>query len=317
MMAFKTIKGRFTVWVVLFLALVFGLTSLAIHGWIKKETKELIQQQQFSMVSSIASGLDDKLNSAHEALIGIAGAIPQDNLGNSDKAQAWLNSRVGTKSLFNNGLFLFTPQGRILVECPQLPGRRGMDISFREYFKKTVESGKPYISTPYANSKNGHPTIMMTAPIFGADGHLLGIMGGAMDLLVPNGFFQSLTQTKLGKTGYLYLFSKDRINVAHHDPSRTMKVDVLPGMNLLFDKAIDGFEGSGETVNSKGVHAIVSFKHLKTTDWILAAHQPAAEVYGPVYRFRWVYLAVMIGVMLTAIAGIWWLAGSVTSDSAT
>jgi signal transduction histidine kinase len=311
-MNFKTIKARFTLWVVLYLSLVFGLTSLAIYGWIKKETRELIQQQQFSMVSSIASGLDDKLRSAHDALIGIAGAMPPDNFKNSDKAQAWLNSRAGTKSLFSNGLFLFTPQGRVLVECPQLPGRRGLDLSYREYFKKTVESGKPYISTPYASSKNGHPSIMMTAPIFAVDGHLLGIMGGAMDLLVPNGFFNTLTQTKLGKTGYLYLFSKERINVAHHDPSRTMKVDVLPGMNLLFDRAIEGFEGSGETVNSKGVRAIVSYKHLKTTNWILAAHQPVAEVYGPVYRFRRVYLAVMVCVMLTAMAGIWWLAGTVT-----
>ena len=311
-MNFKTLKTRFVVSVVLFLGLVLGITAIGAYFYFKQQTTRLIQQQQFTIVSSVAAGLDDKLTSAHATLIGAAGHVSQDLLKNPEKAQIWLNSRIGTKRLFAGGLFLFSPQGQLLAEYPQLPGRRGKDFSFREYYKKTVATGKPCISNPYPSSKNGRPSIMMTAPIFTADGQLIGIMGGAMDLLIKDNIFYTLAQTRLGKTGYLYLFSKDRINVVHHDPTRTMKQDVLPGMNLLFDQAIEGFEGSGETVNSKGVRAIVSFKHLKTANWILAAHMPVAEAYLPVQRFRSAYLGGIVLVLLAATAGAWWLARSIT-----
>jgi len=312
-MNLSTIKNRLVVSVALFLGLALGLTAIATYLYFKQQTTRLIQQQQFTIASSIAAGLDDKLTSAHTTLIEATGHLSPELLKDPKKAQAWLNNRIAMKSLFGSGLFLFTPHGHLLVENPQLPGRRGMDFSFREYYQKTVATGKPYISNPYPSTKHGHPTIMMTAPIFAADGHLIGILGGTIDLLAKDTIFQTITQTTLGKTGYLYLFSKDRINVFHHDPSRTMKKDVLPGMNLLFDKAIEGFEGSGETVNSKGVRAITSFKHLRTTDWILAAHLPVAEAYQPVRQFRTTFLAGIVLVMLVAIAGTWLLAGSITA----
>jgi PAS domain S-box-containing protein len=312
-MNLSTIKNRLVVSVALFLGLALGLTAIATYLYFKQQTTRLIQQQQFTIASSIAAGLDDKLTSAHTTLIKATGHLSPELLKDPKKAQAWLNNRIAMKSLFGSGLFLFTPHGHLLVENPQLPGRRGMDFSFREYYQKTVATGKPYISNPYPSTKHGHPTIMMTAPIFAADGHLIGILGGTIDLLAKDTIFQTITQTTLGKTGYLYLFSKDRINVFHHDPARTMKKDVLPGMNLLFDKAIEGFEGSGETVNSKGVRAITSFKHLRTTDWILAAHLPVAEAYQPVRQFRTTFLAGIVLVMLVAIAGTWLLAGSITA----
>ncbi|MCE1226671.1 MAG: ATP-binding protein [Geobacteraceae bacterium] len=312
-MKFKTIRTRFVVWVTLFLLVVFGITAFATYFYFKQQTSRLFQQQQFAMTSAIAAGLDDKLGSAQNTLVNVASLITPALMKDPDRAQAWLNNRTGTKGIFENGLFLFTPQGKLLVENPQLPGRRGKDFSFREYYQRTIASGAPYISGPYPSSKNGRPAIMITAPVFGRDGHLIAIMGGAIDLLSENSFFHIIRTLQLGKTGYLYLFSKDRVNVVHHDPSRTMKVDVLPGMNRLFDKALDGFEGSGETVNSKGVRAIVAFKHLKKTNWILAAHLPVAEAYSSVQQYRNIFLLGITLVLLLAISGIWWLAGTITA----
>lgn len=312
-MRLATIRSRFVVSVLAFLLPVLSLTAFATYVWFKQQNTELIQKEQFVMLSSLAQGLDDKLQTAHHALIELSAIVPPEILKNQDLAQAWLNNRVGTKSIFASGMFLLTPQGHIWVENPRIPGRRGKDLSFREYYRQTVATGRPYISNPYPSSKHGRPTIMMTAPLFSADGHLVGILSGAMDLLVEETFFHSLTRIKLGKSGYYYLFAKDRTMIAHPDQSRIMQKDVLPGMNRLFDRAIEGFEGSGETINSRGVATIASFKHLKTKDWILAANTPLTEALEPVQRFRNVYLVGMLLVMLAATGGIWWLAGSVTS----
>lgn len=127
-----------------------------------------------------------------------------------EQARQWLDTRHALKTFFTSGLFLFTPQGRLIVESPQLSNRRGLDFSFREYYRQTVATGKPYISNSYPSSKHNRPSIMMTVPVTGPDGQLIAIMGGVMELSGANTFFQTLTETRLGKTGYLYLFAQDR-----------------------------------------------------------------------------------------------------------
>jgi PAS domain S-box-containing protein len=309
-----TIKTRFVLYVTLFLLVVFSLTAFATYAWFKRQTAELIQRQQFTLLENTAHSLDDKLKQSHNTLIWAADMMPHALINKPEQAQQWLDTRYDLKTLFASGLFLFTPQGKILVESPQLPNRRGLDLSFREYNQQTVATGKPYISNPYPSSKHNRPTIMMTTPIYGTDGRLIAILGGAMDLLGADTLFQALTATKMGKTGYLYLFAKDRTMIAHPDKTRIMKRDVPPGANKLFDRALEGFEGGGETVNSRGLHVIASFKRLQVKDWILAANLPVAEAYAPVRHFAKVFFGGMLLVLLLAAAGIWWLAGSVTSS---
>ena len=307
-----SINQRLVAGVALFLVLVLGFSASATYWYFKKQTRELIMAQQFATLSSVAEGLDDKLTSAHNALIGVAGVLPQRVLNDPEAAQAWLNDRTGIRSIFASGLLLFTPDGHLLVENPRLPGRRGKDFSFREYYLQTVQTGKPVISNAYPSSKHGRPTIMMTAPVFNAEKRLVAILGGAMDLLAQDSFFYALTKAKMGKTGYYFLYAPDRTMIIHPDHSRIMKQDVLPGMNRLFDQALAGFEGSGETVNSRGLKAVSSFKRLKTNGWILAVNLPIDEAYQPVKRFRLVYLGGMVLVVLAGLVGTLWLGRTIT-----
>jgi len=311
-MALSSIKKRILFSVVFFLGLVFSITAIGTYAYFRHETTHLIHEQQFALLSGVATGLDDKLSTAHNALITAATSIPQDLLNSPEKAQAWLDNRLGLKGIFASGRFLFTPEGRLLVESPQLPKRRGHDFSSREYYKTTVSTGKPYISLPYPSSKHGRPAIMMTAPIYASDGRLRAIMGGTLDLLSERNFFSELPRIKIGKTGYLYLTGPERTMIIHPDPGRIMKQAAPPGANRYYDKALEGFEGSGETVNSRGLHVIASFKRLQTTNWILASNYPVVEAYQPIARFRMIYLAGICIALLGGAAGAWWLAARIT-----
>jgi len=309
----NSIKRRLIVGVALFLLLVLAITAIATYLYFKQQIRDQAMLQQFASLSRVANALDDKLASAHRALVGVAQVLPHGALDDPDAAQAWLDNRTGVRSFFNNGLFIFRPDGRLLVENPQLPERRGIDFSFREYFQLTVQTGKPYISKPYASSKHGHPTVMVTAPVFDEHQRLVAILGGAIDLLAEDSLFSDLTRAKYGRSGYFFLYSQDRTLILHPDPARIMKQDVPLGANRLFDQALEGWEGSGETVNSRGLHAISSFKRLKTNNWILAINLPAVEAYEPVSRFRLFYLGGMALVLLAGIACIWWLGRTITT----
>jgi len=75
----------------------------------------------------------------------------------------------------------------------------------------------------------------------------------------------------------------------------------------LYDKALVGFEGSEETVSSYGIKQLASFKHLRSTDWILAATYPIAEAYAPLYTARRYLIAVTAAGVATMLAMVWLL----------
>jgi diguanylate cyclase (GGDEF)-like protein len=90
--------------------------------------------------------------------------------------------------------------------------------------------------------------------------------------------------------------------IMHPERSRIMGLVAAPGANKLLDRALTGFEGADENVNSRGLRALTSFKRLQTTDWIIAANFPLAEVYEPVYRVqKYLVAAVVICAFFTVL----------------
>ena len=100
---------------------------------------------------------------------------------------------------FDRYLFLFTPAGKIFVESPDAPGRRGLDLPFREYMINTLKTNKPYISDPFVSSlPDKHPVIAFTVPLFDGKGKIKGILAGGIDLMRDN-FLGRIGTVKIGE----------------------------------------------------------------------------------------------------------------------
>lgn len=298
-MIFKSIRNRLIFHIGFFVTLLLLTIAISVYAYFRHTTKELIFSQQFSMVSLMANGLDDKIESSHGALIALSKVVPVASLNNRDNIQKWLNDRVGTRSIFNHGLFLLDMNGDLLVYTSDF--KHDNSNYFRMIFAQSRAKEWKLVSTPVICSANQHQTVLMTAPVFGSDGSVNGILCGAIDLLGNDSLFQDIIQTRQAFSGYMYLFSKDRTMVVHKDTSRIGKKDVPIGSNRLFDMAIAGFEGSDENFNSLGVHFLTSVKRLKYTDWILAANYPYDEAMLPIARFR---NAFILGMLVALLAGI-------------
>ena len=304
-MKFRTIRYKLVLVISLFILALMALIAVGTYAFFRISTQKLISDQQFSMISVLADNLDNSITTAHTALIKAATTATPDITANPEVAQAWLKIHAGTNSIFLGGTSLLLPDGKILAEEPLIPGRRGDDRSYREYFQKTVASGKPQISNPFITSRDGRPTIMMTVPIFDVTGRLILILGGALDLLTENTMLHSLTAQKVGRNGYFYLFTQNRTIIMHPDHSRIMTQDANMGANKLFDRVMEGLEGTGETTNPAGQHFLTSFKRLHTTNWILAANYPVAEAHQPINIFKNYFLAAVLAALLAAIALVW------------
>ena len=312
-MSFVSLKTKMSVAVSLLMTAVLLLLAISSIWYFERQFKETISSQQFTLVSVLAEEIDKKIQNAQEGLVAVAGKATPDLVRDSRKAQAFLDERAGTRAVFDSGLFIFSPSGILIAASPPEPHLQGRDYTFRDYIKKTLATGRPQISAPfYSTQALHHPIIMFTAPFYDAKGKLAGILGGAIDLLKDN-FLGKLATIKIGEHGYLFLYSTDRTMIIHPDRTRILRKDVPLGVNKLFDRAIEGFEGTDNTVNSRGLHAVSSFKHLNTTNWILGANFPQAEVYAPINRAKWYLLVALVVTLLLSYGIVWWVMGRLTA----
>jgi PAS domain S-box-containing protein len=300
-----TLKTKITLVVSLLVTGLLTLMALFTLNFFERELRTSISAQQFTMISAMGDEIDRKLRTAQTSLQAAADKFPLQAISNPALAQKFLDDRYALAALFDNALFIFSSDGKLIAESPFLEGRRGRDFSFRDYFKQTVATRKPHISTPYISSRKPHPAIMLTVPVFDAKGELKAIVAGSFDLLGKN-FLEELGDVKIGKTGYLYLFDTNRTMIIHPDRTRILKQDVPVGVNKLFDQAIAGFEGAGPTVTSRGQHMLSAFKRLNTTNWILASNYPEAEAYAPIEKGKR-YLMAGLGAILCFSVVIVWL----------
>lgn len=252
---------------------------------------------------AISRFLDDTLRDEQA----IASFLPQKALEEKNVAviEEHLKKAMKNYPKFENGMFLLDAKGTLWADYPVYPGTRGKNFAFREYFKTTMEKQKGIIGVPYRSARTGEAVLTFTALLRGSKNQVLGIMGCSVQLLHSNAL-GGIRKTKIGESGYIYVYDTSRLMILHPEDKRILQKDVPPGANKLFDAAIEGFEGVGETVNSKSVSMLVSLKRIPGTDWIIGAQQPKSEAFAPIREARnriiWgtmaaVLVAILIGMV--------------------
>ena len=148
----------------------------------------------------------------------------------------------------------------------------------------------------------------MAVPIRDGQGQVIGALGGVTNLGAPN-FLDKIAESRYGKSGgYLLNSRQDRLVVTSTDKSRIMEILPGVGVNPLVDRFIDGYEGSGVSVNViTGVEVLASAKGVPIAGWYVAALLPTAEAFAPIDDMqRRMLLATLF---LTVLAGMimWWM----------
>lgn len=172
-----------------------------IFSYFEATFKDTIAGQEFTLISGMAQEIDNKLETAHNALVAASKVVDPAILADPDRAQAFLDNQAALVSMFDNRIYIFSSAGEIIAESPFEEGRRGMSFAHREYIQKTLELGRPYIGEPYISSQaHRHPAVMLTVPVYDS-GQLVAILAGSLDLMKDN-FLGTLARTRIGNTGF-------------------------------------------------------------------------------------------------------------------
>jgi len=278
-----------------------------------REFKVSMASRQFSLVSAMGGELDDKIAAAQQELLAVAHSIPPALSGDPAAMQRFLDGRLDLHQVFSDGTAFLSPKGVLLAFSPGQSAFIGKDFSAQEFFQRTAGSGKPYISEPFASIRGeGNLVVVFTAPIHGPDGEMTGVLGGRVDLMEEN-FLGRLARLKVGADGGFFLFNAQRQMIVHRDREKLSAAALARGSGELLDRALAGYQGSGETVGPSGIEALCSFTKLATTGWILATELPLSEAYAPIYRAQKLVgysLSLMVPLALLA---VWLFVGHLTA----
>ncbi len=296
---------------VMVILIVTVLLSMAGSGvFFFQQYKSAFQQSVFRTIDAAAKAnaetLSNYLSTQHEIAKHIADMLPKEAVEYKD--YLWIESYLGGHfkdfTFFNNGFFFLDTHGTLLADYPPHPELRGKNFSNRPYFQRTMATKKGVIGQPYRSARTGKGVLTFTSYLTARDGTPLGVVGCSTRLAEDKLFSELLSRT-IGQSGYIYVFDKSRLMILHPKTERILTRDVPLGANILFDKAIEGFEGVGETVNSKGKKMLAAFRQIPGTDWIVASQLPAAEAYAPLWKSQKVFiLFIVLGSIVAACCGL-------------
>lgn len=248
---------------------------------------ELAGRHQLAMLSAQADGLDQKLANAETVLSGIAAQLSTRSMADAAATQALLDSRVFMHLSFDQGVRLFDRQGRVRHASPGGPPAPEPEPPVLALVQDVMASGRLRIGTPFgAAADPGDPLVAMAVPVRsgGDKGDVVGVLQGSFRLL-GKAYAQALSQHRIGDSGYVFITTRERLMLMHPDPARRLRLAAQPGANAGYDRALaQGFVGSTDTVNSRGVAMLATYVPMRTTDWILAANFPMSEARQPFQR---------------------------------
>jgi diguanylate cyclase (GGDEF)-like protein/PAS domain S-box-containing protein len=293
-----------TVTSLLFLFAILAVAMASLHSFRTQLTNVMIAEQN-TLVERIADNLDQKLRALQRGLMLSAIEITDADVASADAAQEYLDTNTGLYATIDRSIFLFSEKGILLAERPFRPGRRGDNASWRPYLRDTIRTQEPVISEPFlTNVGDANMVLVMTMPVFAKDGRMIAILTGSLGLTQP-GMLGNIAKTVIGKTGYLYIVTADGNLIMHPDRQRLSQVAFTPLANPLFDRALNGFEGTEEALDANGRQALVSYKRVKSSNWIVAAVYPKDEAFLAVHDLIWNFIEFLLVAFAIVVAAIW------------
>jgi diguanylate cyclase (GGDEF)-like protein/PAS domain S-box-containing protein len=264
-------------------------------------------EQQFQAVSVIATQVNTELKDRLEWLGKVASQIDDQLMGHPQALQSYLEQRLVLLQMFNGGVWVAGVDGTAIADAPVSAQRLGVNYLNVEFVSSVLREGKAAISGPIIGKKRLTPLVAVGVPIRDAQDRIIGVMFGVTDLGKPS-FLDKIAQGQYGKTGgYLLIAPQHQLIVTSSDKTRIMQPLPAPGLNTMHDRYMQGYEGFGVAVNSRGVEELNAAKGIPVAGWFLAAVMPTAEAFAPVHALQQrMFLATLLLTLLTGVL-TWWI----------
>lgn len=303
----SSLRTRITLGMLLALVVTLWLATLLISHSLRQQMEAAISAQQFSTVSLAAREVDRSVRERVLALQSLTNQFKDKPLTTA-AIQPELLRRPILQMMFNWGIVVLDKNGMAQASIPESLDRIGRSYADSAFFRLAMQHGGRYITEPMQGQHTGKPVISMLEPLRDAKGEIVGMIMGVTNLAQPN-FLDDISSAKYGATGSFFITApQSRRYIMSSDKPRLLTPGPPPGVNPLYDRYLNGEEGSGVAMSSRGVLELSSSVHIKSTGWLMQSVLPAEEAFAPIRTLQRQLFG--LTVLLTLLAGglsWWWL----------
>jgi diguanylate cyclase (GGDEF)-like protein len=248
--------------------------------------RDILGAEQYATLTGAGAYIDSDLDAKKSLLQSVAEQIPADVMQDTSLVQRFISSRTSLREAFSN-VIAIDPSGNIIASVNARKPGEALNVSERDYFRDTIRYHEGVVSAPFKSRLSGKPVVLITEPVTDEAGRLRFMLGGSLDLSSPR-IFGQLQALHPGKTGYLWLLTGDGTIILHPDPKRILQnVDQEKGgATAATANALGGFEGWTQGETRYGVDALLTYRRLRTNDWIVASVYPIDEAFAPFKKVR-------------------------------
>ncbi|GGB99808.1 sensor domain-containing diguanylate cyclase [Pseudoduganella buxea] len=281
-----TLKARMTVVVTALVFLASVLLALAGLHLAERQMAQLVGDREFALLSSAAAHLEQNLAAKRILLRSAAEGARAARIGTGEAMQAYLESHATLREQYFNVAALDS-QGELVANLSDRRQVGTLSAGDRPYFRETVRLREGIVSQPFLSKLSGKPVVLLTEPVHDDAGRLLFVLAAGIDLH-QHSFFGRLDTLKPGRHGYLFMLAADGTILYHPDTRRILRrvQDEPGGVMQTTRQALDGFEGWRQGRTKAGVEALIGYKRLHSTGWIVGIVYPIDEAFAPLIAMR-------------------------------
>ena len=288
---------------------VSGLWSLSYFAssMLRKDMERQLGEQQLSVVTAIASDINQHLADRIAALEAITPSLVPAVQQGGAATQAFLEQRPILSFLFNAGFLVTDAEGTAIASVPTSFGRVGVNYIDRDFVAVVLNEGKVTIGRPVMGKQLKAPLFSIGVSIRNAQGKVIGVLAGTTNLGIPN-FLDRITDRGYGKTGsYVLVAPQHRTVITGTDKNRVMQPLPEPGVNLHIDRFIEHCDGYAIYRGVSGIEQLASCKRMPVSGWDFGATQPTDEAFAPIRTMQQNMLLATLLMTLLAGAITWWM----------
>ena len=271
--------------------------------------KQLLSEQQRATIDYVAADIDQRLHRRLGILAEAASVVPLEQLDDPARLEDMLRERPNLLRLFDGGIIIVKPDGAgAFADYPPVPGRREHGFEHFAAVADVIRTGRPAVGKPFIAPLLGKPVLGFAMPLRDKDGRLAAILAGVSSLQAPD-LLGIVNQQRYGKTGDLLVIAPQHgMVVIGTNPADMLRALPPPGVNVMVDRFRAGDEGSGVSINLKGVEQLVSGRRLSAVEgWFVVARLPTAEAFAPIAALRQLVFggALVLSLLVAALATLW------------
>ena len=253
------------------ISLPMGILGYVSYTMAANSIQASVQQQLKEQTSDTSALIDKTIESVKHSLETASlnseiGKVAQDlNKDNADNAFKYIQNVQKNNEDSMEVLIITDAYGKVVIDSQTK--EPDIDLSDRDYMKKSLSSGKETVSEVLASRFTGNPAIFIVYPLKEGD-KIIGTLVGSIKF---DSISSYAAKVKVGQSGYAYMIDKNGLIISHPDTTKILKENASDKANDEFKLIINEMKAGKSSEAFYTYNNVYKYTVFQPVDnWVIA-----------------------------------------------